>query len=103
MNRNSQQKKIKKVDNVPDKTYNIGMETEEILNEIGDRIASRRKSMNLTQKQLSEKIGISQQAQSKAEGGANLTLSTLLAIMQGTGIEFSFIFKDGELEILEGK
>ena len=65
--------------------------------ELGPKIASRRKSLGITQRELAEKTGIDQAAISRIESGrANPTLDTLDALAQAVGASLRIDFSSRE-------
>lgn len=86
------------------KTYlNMQLEDPEFLEEwknteieyaIARNIIKQRKKLNLTQKELAEKIGVKQSAISRVEGGnQNTTIKTLSMIAEGLEISVSDLTK----------
>lgn len=64
---------------------------QEALKEIGVRISQARKAAKLTQKQFSEKIGLSEKYISKIEKGGNITLNTLINMCNVLEIDSVFL------------
>ena len=62
-----------------------GMSDKAIIRDIGKRIRQMRLNKNISQKTLSEKIGIHRVTLSKIERGQQISLLTLIQIMRGLG------------------
>jgi transcriptional regulator with XRE-family HTH domain len=62
-----------------------GMSDKAIIRDIGKRIKQMRLNKNISQKALSEKIGIHRVTLSKIERGQKVSLLTLIQIMRGLG------------------
>ena len=62
-----------------------GMSDKAIIRYIGKRIRQMRLNKNISQKTLSEKIGIHRVTLSKIERGQQISLLTLIQIMRGLG------------------
>ncbi len=62
-----------------------GMSDKAIVRDIGKRIRQMRLNKNISQKTLSEKIGIHRVTLSKIERGQQISLLTLIQIMRGLG------------------
>ncbi len=62
-----------------------GMSDKAIVRDIGKRIRQMRLNKNISQKTLSEKIGIHRVTLSKIERGQRISLLTLIQIMRGLG------------------
>ena len=56
---------------------------------IGEAIKKARKSQNMTQEELAQKIGVQRAQVSKIESGRNLTLSTGARVFRAMGMEAS--------------
>lgn len=56
---------------------------------IGGAIKKARKSQNMTQEELAQKIGVRRSQVSKIESGRNLTLSTIARVFKAMGMEAS--------------
>ena len=56
---------------------------------IGEAIKKARKSQNMTQEELAQKIGVQRAQVSKIESGRNLTLSTVARVFRAMGMEAS--------------
>lgn len=56
---------------------------------IGEAIKKARKSQNMTQEELAQKIGVQRSQVSKIESGRNLTLSTVARVFKAMGMEAS--------------
>ena len=60
------------------------------LDEVKDKhIKKARKSQNMTQEELAQKIGVQRAQVSKIESGRNLTLSTVARVFRAMGMEAS--------------
>jgi len=57
---------------------------------IGARLKEARKSMNLTQKELGERVGVQTAQISKIESGRNLTISTIIRVLNALGVTADF-------------
>lgn len=57
---------------------------------IGASIKEARKSMNLTQKELGERVGVQSAQISKIESGRNLTIATIVKILKALGMTADF-------------
>ncbi|MBD5257464.1 MAG: helix-turn-helix transcriptional regulator [Barnesiella sp.] len=57
---------------------------------IGASIKEARKSLNLTQKELGERVGVLTAQISKIESGRNLTISTLVRVLRALGLTADF-------------
>ncbi len=57
-----------------------------ILEELGRRLRRERLNRNLTQSELSERSGVSVATIRKFEGGANVSLETLIALLRALGL-----------------
>ncbi len=57
---------------------------------IGASIKEARKSMNLTQKELGERVGVQTAQISKIESGRDLTISTIVRILNALGLSADF-------------
>lgn len=57
---------------------------------IGASIKEARKSMNLTQRELGEKVGVQTSQISKIESGRNLTISTIVRVLNALGLTANF-------------
>lgn len=57
---------------------------------IGASIKAARKSMNLTQKELGERVGVQTAQISKIENGRNLTISTIVRVLNALGLSADF-------------
>lgn len=57
---------------------------------IGASIKEARKSQNLTQKQLGERVGVQTAQISKIESGRNLTISTIVKVLKALGLTADF-------------
>ena len=56
---------------------------------IGEAIKKARKSQNMTQEELAQKIGVQRSQVSKIESGRNLTLSTIARVFKAMGMKAS--------------
>ena len=56
---------------------------------IGEAIKKARKSQNMTQEELAQKIGVQRSQVSKIESGRNLTLSTIARLFKAMGMKAS--------------
>ncbi len=56
---------------------------------IGEAIKQARKSRNMTQEELAQRIGVQRAQVSKIESGRNLTLSTIARVFKAMGMEAS--------------
>lgn len=57
---------------------------------IGARIKEVRKLQNITQKELGERVGVQTSQISKIENGRNLTISTIVRVLNALGITAQF-------------
>lgn len=57
---------------------------------IGARIREARKMRNITQRELGERIGVQTAQISKIENGRNLTISTIVRVLNALGLTASF-------------
>ena len=57
---------------------------------IGASIKEARKSMNLTQKELGDRVGVQTAQISKIESGRNLTISTIVRVLNALGLSANF-------------
>lgn len=57
---------------------------------IGRHIREARKSQNLTQKQLGERLGVQTAQISKIENGRNITISTIIRVLHALGLSADF-------------
>lgn len=57
---------------------------------IGQHIREARKSQNLTQKQLGERIGVQTAQISKIENGRNITITTIVRVLNALGLSADF-------------
>lgn len=57
---------------------------------IGVSIKEARKSMNLTQKELGERVGVQPAQISKIENGRNLTIATIVRVLNALGLSADF-------------
>ena len=57
---------------------------------IGASIKEARKSLNLTQQQLGERVGVQPAQISKIESGRNLTIATLVIVLNTLGLTADF-------------
>lgn len=57
---------------------------------IGASIKEARKSMNLTQKELGERVGVQTAQISKIENGRNLTIATIVRVLNALGLSADF-------------
>lgn len=57
---------------------------------IGASIKEARKSLNLTQKELGERVGVQTAQISKIESGRNLTISTIVRVLRALGMSADF-------------
>lgn len=57
---------------------------------IGASIKEARKVRNLTQKQLGERVGVQAAQISKIESGRNLTISTIVRVLNALGLSADF-------------
>ena len=55
----------------------------------GEAIKKARKSQNMTQEELAQKIGVQRSQVSKIESGRNLTLSTIARVFKAMGMKAS--------------
>lgn len=70
----------------------ITVDKKQLLSEIGERLTSRRKFLNLTQEQAAEKANVHQQSISDAENGkTGLMPDTLLKICRAYQVSADFI------------
>lgn len=60
---------------------------------IGESIKEARKSLNLTQRELGEKVGVQTAQISKIESGRNLTITTIVRILNALGLTADFTIK----------
>ena len=59
------------------------------LDEVKEAIKKARKSQNMTQEELAQKIGVQRSQVSKIESGRNLTLSTIARVFKAMGMKAS--------------
>lgn len=57
---------------------------------IGASIKEARKSLNLTQKELGERIGVQTAQISKIESGRNITIATIVRVLNALGLSAEF-------------
>lgn len=57
---------------------------------IGQHIREARKSQNLTQKELGERVGVQTAQISKIENGRNLTIATIVRVLNALGLSANF-------------
>ncbi len=57
---------------------------------IGARIKEARKMQNITQRELGERVGVQTAQISKIENGRNLTISTIVRVLNALGLTASF-------------
>lgn len=57
---------------------------------IGASIKEARKSLNLTQKELGERVGVQTAQISKIESGRNLTIATIVRVLNALGLTADF-------------
>lgn len=57
---------------------------------IGASIKEARKSLNLTQKELGERVGVQTAQISKIESGRNLTIATIVKVLNALGLSAHF-------------
>lgn len=57
---------------------------------IGASIREARKAQNLTQKELGEKVGVQTAQISKIESGRNLTIATIVRVLNALGLTADF-------------
>lgn len=57
---------------------------------IGASIKEARKSLNLTQRELGERVGVQTAQISKIESGRNLTISTIVRVLNALGLSADF-------------
>lgn len=57
---------------------------------IGATIKEARKSQNITQRELGERVGVQTAQISKIESGKNLTISTIVRVLNALGITANF-------------
>ena len=57
---------------------------------IGASIKEARKAQNLTQKQLGERVGVQTAQISKIESGRNLTIATIVRVLNALGLSADF-------------
>lgn len=60
---------------------------------IGASIKEARKSLNLTQKELGERVGVQTAQISKIESGRNLTIATIVKVLNALGLTADFSIK----------
>ena len=64
------------------KTFDVSMTSDEIIHEIGHRIAAHRLNLNMTQKELSDRAGVSLRTLIRLEDGeGNLGISALTKVL----------------------
>lgn len=61
---------------------------------VGEAIKRARKSRNMTQEELAQRIGVQRTQISKIESGRNLTLSTISRVFKAMGLEASLSVSD---------
>lgn len=57
---------------------------------IGQHIREARKSQHLTQKQLGERLGVQTAQISKIENGRNITITTIIRVLNALGLSADF-------------
>lgn len=57
---------------------------------IGASIKEARKSLNITQKELGERVGVQPAQISKIESGRNLTITTIVRVLYALGLSADF-------------
>ncbi len=57
---------------------------------IGQHIREARKSQNLTQKELGERLGVQTAQISKIENGRNITITTIVRVLNALGLSADF-------------
>ena len=57
---------------------------------IGQHIREARKSLNLTQKELGERLGVQTAQISKIENGRNITIATIVRVLNALGLSADF-------------
>lgn len=57
---------------------------------IGASIKEARKAMNLTQRELGERVGVQTAQISKIESGRNLTIATIVRVLKALGLSADF-------------
>lgn len=68
------------------------------IEELGIRVARRRKQLNMTQSDLAEALDVSYQQVQKYESGAtNISVSKLIQIAKALQVEASYFFEDYNL------
>ena len=60
---------------------------------IGASIKEARKSLNLTQQQLGERVGVQPAQISKIESGRNLTIATIVRVLNALGLTADFLIQ----------
>ena len=66
----------------------------DIKQQVGQQIREARKAKGLTQKELGEKLGVSESTVNQYESGKqNLTIETLSKISEALDLSFSTLFK----------
>ncbi|QMW06363.1 helix-turn-helix domain-containing protein [Spirosoma foliorum] len=66
----------------------------DIKEKVGTQIKEARKSKGMTQKELGDKLGVSDSTVTQYESGKqNLTIETLHKIAEAIGVTFSTVFK----------
>lgn len=69
------------------------------LEDIASILRERRRAMNLTQKDMLMKIGMSQQQYQRIESGGDARLSTLLRVLEGMDLELMLVPKDRAIQL----
>lgn len=70
------------------------------MNEFGAHIAKYRTNLGMTQRQFAELVGLQQSAIARLETGErNPTITTLIKLSRGTGIEFIVEISEGKINI----
>lgn len=71
------------------------------LNELPELLKKRRLELDLNQKDMLMKIGMSQQQYQRIESGGDPRLSTLLRILEGMDLEMMLVQRKRVLEVKE--
>ena len=68
------------------------------IEQIAKLLSSRRKKLNMEQKDMYMRIGMKQQQYQRIEAGSDVRLSTLLRVLDGLNMELSITSKEASLQ-----
>ncbi|WP_079891930.1 helix-turn-helix domain-containing protein [Shewanella piezotolerans] len=68
------------------------------LDQISKLLTSRRKQLQMEQKDMYMRIGMKQQQYQRIEAGSDIKLSTLLRVLDGLNMELTITPKEGNIE-----